>query len=462
MPIGTLERRVIRERNGSRGRECCAKNASASREASNVAMAPQASQFRNWRKRADPEAYDRKVFVGGLSDECSEGMLKEYLEYFGQIEDVIVVRDSTGRSKRFAFVTYTDLYGVSALWSYNKPLFLDGKTIEIRPYNWKQYGLTPPSSSSPLSPSSISTSPSTYMQQQHQAEKAYECSHQQQDGDVRYDSSAQQYYDQNANYHAYNCEGAYDKEDYDGYEYETYHQEHDGNCSEQLYKHEDPTYESSDHQHYAGHATGDVAAERWEKQQQQNFGYDSSNQYYDHHDEDVDGNVVFDALDQATNGDYAATDEYHCWHYQQETGFESSGQNGKGASTSPSQYYQNAAENITYNQYEQGETITYRLSAAEVTSTVMKNKKYYELGQHKRRLGNVRDETPPLPTAPPPRSPPKKSKVPQKQEDAQNAEEPSKEAVIIDFEDNQPQMEQNNVERVNVLTEHMKDLMGIF
>lgn len=52
---------------------------------------------------------DRKLFVGGLPQECTQDDLKEYFGKFGELERVQLKMDpTTGRSRGFAFVLFTD------------------------------------------------------------------------------------------------------------------------------------------------------------------------------------------------------------------------------------------------------------------------------------------------------------------------------------------------------------------
>jgi len=52
---------------------------------------------------------DRKLFVGGLPQECTQDDLKEYFGKYGELERVQLKMDpSTGRSRGFAFVLFAD------------------------------------------------------------------------------------------------------------------------------------------------------------------------------------------------------------------------------------------------------------------------------------------------------------------------------------------------------------------
>ena len=61
------------------------------------------------------EEEDRKVFVGGLAQECSQDDLRQYFSQFGETERVQLKMDfQTGRSRGFAFVVFRDASGMEA------------------------------------------------------------------------------------------------------------------------------------------------------------------------------------------------------------------------------------------------------------------------------------------------------------------------------------------------------------
>ena len=49
-----------------------------------------------------------KIFVGGLNSVTSEEKLREHFEVFGEVIECTVIRDSTGQSRCFGFVTFAD------------------------------------------------------------------------------------------------------------------------------------------------------------------------------------------------------------------------------------------------------------------------------------------------------------------------------------------------------------------
>jgi heterogeneous nuclear ribonucleoprotein A1/A3 len=77
----------------------------------------------------EPEQF-RKVFIGGLSFNTDDEMLKNYFSKFGNIVDHIVIKDKqTGRSKGFGFVTYAHSSMVDELMK-SRPHTIDGRQIE--------------------------------------------------------------------------------------------------------------------------------------------------------------------------------------------------------------------------------------------------------------------------------------------------------------------------------------------
>ena len=60
---------------------------------------------------------DRKLFVGGLSQETQEPQLKEYFEKYGEVESVALKRDlTTGRSRGFAFIEFKESTSVDKVF----------------------------------------------------------------------------------------------------------------------------------------------------------------------------------------------------------------------------------------------------------------------------------------------------------------------------------------------------------
>ena len=55
----------------------------------------------------------RKIFVGSLIQKTNDDDLREFYSQFGEITDCIVMKDkSTGKSRGFGFVTYSESFMV--------------------------------------------------------------------------------------------------------------------------------------------------------------------------------------------------------------------------------------------------------------------------------------------------------------------------------------------------------------
>jgi len=71
-----------------------------------------------------------KMFIGGLSWQTTPEGLKEYFAQFGEIAEVMVMKDpTTRRSRGFGFVTFTDVSGVDKVLEHGSH-DLDGKKID--------------------------------------------------------------------------------------------------------------------------------------------------------------------------------------------------------------------------------------------------------------------------------------------------------------------------------------------
>jgi len=71
-----------------------------------------------------------KMFIGGLSWQTTPEGLKEYFSKFGEIAEVMVMKDpTTRRSRGFGFVTFADVTGVDKVLAQNSH-DLDGKKID--------------------------------------------------------------------------------------------------------------------------------------------------------------------------------------------------------------------------------------------------------------------------------------------------------------------------------------------
>ncbi|KAL4112919.1 hypothetical protein QTP88_016634 [Uroleucon formosanum] len=79
----------------------------------------------------EPEQY-RKLFIGGLNYTTTNDSLKEFFEQWGEIVDVVVMKDpQTKRSRGFGFITYSQSSMVDQAMS-NRPHKIDGREVETK------------------------------------------------------------------------------------------------------------------------------------------------------------------------------------------------------------------------------------------------------------------------------------------------------------------------------------------
>jgi len=74
-----------------------------------------------------------KVFIGGLSPNCSDEMLQEYLQSFGPVRKSEIITDDQGGSRGYAFATFFDRQ--SMLRSVGTNHILAGKQFTIKAHN---------------------------------------------------------------------------------------------------------------------------------------------------------------------------------------------------------------------------------------------------------------------------------------------------------------------------------------
>uniref|UniRef100_A0A5K3EK81 Heterogeneous nuclear ribonucleoprotein A1 n=1 Tax=Mesocestoides corti TaxID=53468 RepID=A0A5K3EK81_MESCO len=75
---------------------------------------------------------DKKLFVGGLHHSTTENQLREFYSQWGEITDVVVMKDQrTGKSRGFGFVTFAESSSVDAAQA-ARPHTIDGKTIDSK------------------------------------------------------------------------------------------------------------------------------------------------------------------------------------------------------------------------------------------------------------------------------------------------------------------------------------------
>ena len=80
----------------------------------------------------DADAEGRKVFLGGLPFEAKEDDIRQDFAKFGDIEDVHLPQDGTGRHKGFAFVTFSDARDASDAAKDKHGLPYMGREISVR------------------------------------------------------------------------------------------------------------------------------------------------------------------------------------------------------------------------------------------------------------------------------------------------------------------------------------------
>ncbi|CAG9787305.1 unnamed protein product [Diatraea saccharalis] len=77
----------------------------------------------------EPE-HMRKLFIGGLDYRTNDTSLKEFYEQWGEIVDVVVMKDpQTKRSRGFGFITYSKAHMVDDAQN-NRPHKIDGRIVE--------------------------------------------------------------------------------------------------------------------------------------------------------------------------------------------------------------------------------------------------------------------------------------------------------------------------------------------
>ncbi len=85
--------------------------------------------------RPNPDAKEdqgKKLFVGGISHKTDEKLLREYFSQFGEIVDVVVMKDQeTQRPRGFGFITFKEEAAVDAAQN-ARPHTLDGKEIDTK------------------------------------------------------------------------------------------------------------------------------------------------------------------------------------------------------------------------------------------------------------------------------------------------------------------------------------------
>ena len=74
----------------------------------------------------------KKLYVGGLSWDTDESVLRSTFEKFGELDEVKVISDrDTGRSRGFGFVTFASYEHADQAISEMNGTQLDGRTITV-------------------------------------------------------------------------------------------------------------------------------------------------------------------------------------------------------------------------------------------------------------------------------------------------------------------------------------------
>ncbi len=79
---------------------------------------------------------NKKLFVGNINWKASEKDLETIFWEYGDLEEVVLVKDENGRSKGFGFITFTSEESASKALSELDGLEIDGRPIfvnEARP-----------------------------------------------------------------------------------------------------------------------------------------------------------------------------------------------------------------------------------------------------------------------------------------------------------------------------------------
>ncbi|CAK0829010.1 unnamed protein product, partial [Prorocentrum cordatum] len=89
-------------------------------------------------------------FVGGLPQNCSEDVFRDYFQTFGKIVDIVVMKDrDTGNSRGFGFVTFDSTDAVDKVIAQYKEHKIEGKWVETK--RAQPRGVAPPPTRAPRS-----------------------------------------------------------------------------------------------------------------------------------------------------------------------------------------------------------------------------------------------------------------------------------------------------------------------
>eukprot|EP00475_Leptophrys_vorax_P018235 TRINITY_DN24861_c0_g2_i1.p1 TRINITY_DN24861_c0_g2~~TRINITY_DN24861_c0_g2_i1.p1 ORF type:complete len:614 (+),score=139.11 TRINITY_DN24861_c0_g2_i1:187-2028(+) len=85
-----------------------------------------------WFDHFDHQANVRKIWIGGLAKETTEQELRQWLNSFGTVDEMSLVRDETGISKGFAYVTFLNAESASAMIR-SEPVQFGIRSLSVKP-----------------------------------------------------------------------------------------------------------------------------------------------------------------------------------------------------------------------------------------------------------------------------------------------------------------------------------------
>eukprot|EP00443_Scrippsiella_acuminata_P047564 CAMPEP_0115271238 /NCGR_PEP_ID=MMETSP0270-20121206/53991_1 /TAXON_ID=71861 /ORGANISM="Scrippsiella trochoidea, Strain CCMP3099" /LENGTH=133 /DNA_ID=CAMNT_0002687581 /DNA_START=91 /DNA_END=488 /DNA_ORIENTATION=- len=80
-----------------------------------------------------PPGSTKKIFVGGLPQNCTEQVLSNYFMQYGTIVDSVVMKDrETGNSRGFGFITYDSENAVDMVMAQYEDHRIEKKWVEVK------------------------------------------------------------------------------------------------------------------------------------------------------------------------------------------------------------------------------------------------------------------------------------------------------------------------------------------
>lgn len=83
----------------------------------------------------------KKLFVGNINWSASKEDLENIFSQYGELEEVVLIKDETGRSKGFGFVTYKNEEDAKTATTELNGFQIDGRALfvnEARPQEKKE------------------------------------------------------------------------------------------------------------------------------------------------------------------------------------------------------------------------------------------------------------------------------------------------------------------------------------